>query len=650
MAIRIALMLLTACTICLSGCRQSARVDIVLQVEETAEELEPISPYIYGQFIEHLGRCIYGGIWAEMIEDRKFFYPITDIYSPWGTRTDAYWKAGEFEILEASPWKVVGPAGSVVMETGSPFVGQHSPVVNLQNPAEWYGISQERINLLSGREYIGRIWLKAVQGPVSARIRIDYRDGTDPQVVARISGVPGSFMRSDFQFTASASTDDAMLEIIGNGSGGFSIGTLSLMPADNIQGFRPEVLALLRELDAPVYRWPGGNFVSGYDWRDGIGDPDRRPPRKNPAWTGVEHNDVGLHEFMQLCRLLGTEPYVAVNTGLGTVQEVAEEVLYCNSPATTPLGALRATNGDPEPFGIKYWAVGNEMYGEWQLGHMPLEDYVQKHMAMADAMRSADPDIILVAVGSVGDWSRTMLSSCADGMDLLSEHIYCQEKEDAEAHSAQLADEIRRVAEAHRGYRTEIPGLEQRDIRLAMDEWNYWYGDYIYGELGCRYYWKDGIGVARGLHEFFRNSDLYFMANYAQTVNVIGAIKTRAAEAEFESTGMVLKLYRKHYGVLPLQIANPDPALDVHAALTEDCSVLTLSIVNPSERVLAVAFDVGTSDFSEKGKLLRIASNDPQTYNEPGQPRRLEIEESEASASAMEIAPYSVNIFRFTAK
>ncbi len=122
------------------------------------------------------------------------------------------------------------------------------------------------------------------------------------------------------------------------------------MPADNVQGFRPDTLALLRELNAPVYRWPGGNFVSGYNWRDGIGDRDKRPPRKNPAWKGVEHNDVGIHEFMALCALLETEPYIAVNSGLGDVASAADEVEYVNGAAATPMGKLRAANGHAEPY------------------------------------------------------------------------------------------------------------------------------------------------------------------------------------------------------------------------------------------------------------------------------------------------------------
>ena len=136
-------------------------------------------------------------------------------------------------------------------------------------------------------------------------------------------------------FTAGASSDDARLEIAAaRQRAGSASGTVSLMPADNVEGLRPDTLALLRELDAPVYRWPGGNFVSGYNWRDGIGDRDRRPPRKNPAWKGVEHNDVGIDEFMALCRLIGTEPYIAVNSGLGDAASAAAQVEYANGAAT----------------------------------------------------------------------------------------------------------------------------------------------------------------------------------------------------------------------------------------------------------------------------------------------------------------------------
>ena len=301
--------------------------------------------------------------------------------------------------------------------------------------------------------------------------------------------------------------DNARIEIVSAGKGDFKIGTLSLMPADNIDGWRKDVVELLKQLDSPIYRWPGGNFVSGYNWRDGIGDRDKRPPRKNPAWKGVESNDVGSDETMELMELIHSEPYVALNTGLGGAEEAANEVQYFNGSTDTPMGKLRAQNGHPSPYGVKYWAVGNEMFGDWQLGHMPLSEYAKKHNVVADAIWKADPSAKLVAVGNVGDWSKTMLAECADHMNFMSEHIYVKELPNVVDHAAQLKNEIRRVANAHREYNAEIPGLAQKNVRLAMDEWNYWYGDYIYGELGVRYHMKDALGIAEGSHEYYRNSD-----------------------------------------------------------------------------------------------------------------------------------------------
>ena len=350
--------------------------------------------------------------------------------------------------------------------------------------------------------------------------------GASDRQTVTITPTGTGFATHALRFRARGTTDNGRLEIVSRGTGSFTIGAVSLMPADNVLGWRADTLALLRELDSPVYRWPGGNFVSGYDWKDGVGDPDRRPPRKNPAWKGVEHNDVGLHEFMDLCRLIGTAPYVAVNTGKGGPESARELVEYANGAATTPFGRKRAENGSSRPFGVKLWAVGNEMYGDWQIGHMPLSKYVEKHKAVVDAMRTVDPGIEPIAVGAVGEWSQTMLRDASTHMAHLSEHLYWQSKPEVPAHVAQAVEGIRKVAEAHRAYRRDIPALKGKDIRIALDEWNYWYGPNEYGELGTRYFLQDGLGIAAGLHELFRNSDLYFMANYAQTVNVIGAIKT----------------------------------------------------------------------------------------------------------------------------
>jgi len=605
----------------------------------------PISPYIYGQFIEHLGRSIYGGLWAEMLEDRKFYYPVTgeapawEMYRPGERSWDG---AGvPYELLVRSPWMVVGDKKAVTMVREGAWVGEHSPRVALPGGGAAGGLVQERLGLQDGREYVGRIVL-AGDAPVEVSLAWGG-GGTDRQTVA-ITNAGSGFTTHALRFRSGGTTDNGRLEIVSRGTGSFTVGTVSLMPADNVFGWRADTLARLRELDSPVYRWPGGNFVSGYDWTDGIGDPDRRPPRKNPAWKGVEPNDVGLHEFMALMREIGAEPYVAVNTGKGGPESAAALVEYANAAATTPMGKKRAENGASRPFGVKLWAVGNEMYGDWQIGHMPLDKYVEKHKAIVDAMRAVDPKIQPVAVGALGEWSKTMLANAASHMSYMSEHVYWQDKPDVPAHVAQAVDGIRKVAEAHRAYDREIPALKGKGVRVALDEWNYWYGANEYGELGTRYFLQDGLGIAAGLHELVRNSDIFFMANYAQTVNVIGAIKTTATAAEMEATGLALALYRAHFGTLPVKVEGAPPPLDVAAAWTADRSALTVAVVNPTAEPRRLKLDLTGVTITGAARRFLLTGPGPRAHNAPGRPRQVTVAETSLAegGDTLEAPPLSV--------
>lgn len=629
-----------------------AVVQTHVSVSRAAEEVtlepdkaqEPISPLIYGQFIEHLGNCIYGGLWSEMLLDRKFFFPITDQFDPWGTATDPQWKAGPFQFLKASPWKVIGPPGTVTMDEKHPYTGKQSPVIHARGDEAPVGFSQDGLALRAGKEYVGRIVLARPEGNGTVRVRVAQDGGKE--ITQEFTDLGSEFKAYPIRFTSSESSDNARIEITTRGTGIIAVGAVSLMPADNINGWRADVVALLKELNAPMYRWPGGNFVSGYDWRDGIGtDRDKRPPRKNPAWRGVELNDVGIHEFMDLMKIINAEPYVAINTGLGTVDQAVEEVRYLNSPADDAIGKQRAENGHPEPYHVKIFAVGNEMFGGWQLGHMPVEQYVQKHNQIADAIWKIDPDAQLVAVGAPGRWNERMLQNCAEHMTFMSEHIYSRDKPRVLTHTMQLADQIHDVAAAYRGYYQRIPAVRDRHIRIAMDEWNYWYGDYLYGELGCRYFWKDGLGVASGLHEFFRNSDLFYLASYAQTVNVLGAIKTNKTAASLESTGVVLKLYRNHFGTIPLPIKEQPDTMDVSAAWTQDKSAVTIAIVNSTKRAESVA--VKGMQFGSRSHQWLI-SGDPQAFNEPGKEPTLAIRESDVTIQnqTLDVPPYAVVMYR----
>jgi len=598
----------------------------------------PLSPHIYSQFIEHLGRCIYGGIWAEMLEDRKFYYPITGEYRPYGR--DA---GSPYPVVRASPWQVVGTATSVAMDPQEPFVGSHTPVIQ---PAA--GIRQHDLGTVAGKEYVGYAWLKAA-GPGNASVTVSLGEGDSLRKTARLQGIGPKYRRHEFRFKADATTDRAslLLEVTG---APVAVGTVSLMPADHVNGMRADTLAVLRELQAPIYRWPGGNFVSGYDWRDGIGDRDRRPPRTNPAWTGVEHNDFGMIEFIRFCREIGAEPWITVNTGFGDAYSAAAQLEYCNGPASSTWGRRRAADGAKEPFRVKYWGIGNEMWGNWQLDHMRLEHYTIKQNWVVDKMRAVDPDILCIASGDIGPWSTGLLKSCRNHMDFIAEHFYCQERPDLAAHVRQIPDAIRRKAEWHRKARQDLPELKGKDIRIAMTEWNYWYGPHVFGELGTRYFLKDALGIAAGVHEYARQSDVVASAFYAQTVNVIGAVKVSRRNAALETTGLVLKLYRQQFGSLPVTTETAGP-VDAQAAWSQDRKQLTLGIVNPTLETVAVSLDVQGARLTGTGKRWQIAGTDPKAYNDPDEPARVRIEEQSVTGllDSLALSPCSVTVFALDA-
>lgn len=604
----------------------------------------PINPYLYGQFIEHLGRCIYGGIWAEMLEDRKFYFPVTANYAPYRSLTQT-----EFPVVGASPWQIMGAADSVAMISEGAFVGDHSPRIRAKS-----GLRQRDLGVEQGREYTGYLWLRPV-GDRAAAVEVSLVWGETPQdrATVRVEVPAGDYARRPFAFKAGATTQHALLEVKTLESD-VALGTLSLMPADHVHGLRRDTLALLKRLNGSIYRWPGGNFVSGYEWRDGIGDRDRRPPRKNPAWTGVEHNDFGTDEFIAFCREVGAEPVIAANTGFGDAYSAAQWVEYCNGTSRTLAGGWRARNGHPEPHQVKIWCVGNEMFGPWQLGFMQLSHYTIKHNLVATAMWKVDPSLQLIAVGDLDKlnpehdpdaakagltWSQGMLQKCAPFMTHLSEHFYegrvpWQKKgrEDLLQHVTRLRDSIRHKADGHRRLQASLPELKGRVVPIAMDEWNYWHRDYVYGELGCIYDHADGLGVAVGLHEYFRQSDMIHMAFYAQTVNVIGAIKTTKTAAEMETTGLVLELYRAQFGSVPIKLDGDFGSLDVAAALKDGGRTLTVAVVNPTAAAVDLPLDLGRRSAAGPATRWVIAAADETAHNAPGKPRQVEAVKTEGVA------------------
>lgn len=563
----------------------------------------PMSEYIYGQFIEHMGQSIYGGIWAEMLEDRKFYF---------------------VPGAEHSPWDVSVPS-RLVVDSLDAYVGDYTPALRAtaDTTTRFY---QENLYLEADRQYEGHVVLAGRPDAMPVDLILSWGDGGQQRDTVRIRDGHRGYQRHSFSLRAGADTENGRLSVVPRGKGVVQIGAISMMPADNIDGFRRDVIALLKQLDAPVYRWPGGNFVSGYNWKDGVGPRDERPPRLDRAWASdyeyrwdaIEHNDVGLHEFMRLCEILDTEPYIAVNTGLGTARLAAEEVEYLNGSPDTPMGRWRAEHGHPEPFDVQFFAVGNEMFGEWQLGHMPVERYVNKHNRVAQAMWKADSTIDLVGVGRLGEWNEQMYAHSADYMTYISEHFYRQDWHGGGlmTHVMQMPEAIKEIADAHREWAQKVDGPDGRDIKVILDEWNYWYGPHVYGLLGTRYFLRDALGVAAGINAYLRNTDIIYMANYAQTVNVIGAIKATPAGAFLSATGEVLKTYRAELGTVPVSVSGDKLPFDVAAALTSSGDTLTVSIVNPTNQAWDVPVSIRGGDVGDDGRAFVVTGDHDMVYND----------------------------------
>lgn len=585
---------------------------------------EHMSPLLYGQFIEHMGRSIYGGLWAEMLTDRKFYY---------------------IPGTKKSPWTISIDSADISLDKSKTFAQANLPVISASGQVS---LIQRALFFEAGKKYEGRLVFKASSG--IKKLSVYARDSTE--ILIHSQDVSGSdFQTVPFSFVAPTSTENGEIKLNFMGDGKVTLAAVSLMPSDNVNGFRVDVLTLLKELNSPVYRWPGGNFVSGYNWKDGIGDPDKRPTQFDKAWNGLEYNDVGIDEFMNLCRLLGAEANIAVNTGLGTAEMAAEEVEYVNGESNTKMGRWRKSNGNTEPYKVRLWAIGNEMFGDWQLGHMPIEDYVKKHNQVAKAMKAVDPDIDLIAVGFPGKWNDMMYTYSADHMDYISEHFYRQDWHAGGlmTHVKQIPEAIRSTAEEHKKQRKQHRGLDDKNIKIALDEWNYWYGKHVYGLLGTRYFLRDALGIAAGFNEFSRQSDIFYMANYAQTVNVIGAIKTTPTDSWLEGTGLTLKLYRAQFGSVPIKVKGAPEPLDVAATLTEDGNYLTLSVINPTHSDYPLKLNGSMGIIDEIGYAYTITGENDMVYNDEIDKHRISITEGKKSLTngTLSIPKESAGIYKF---
>jgi alpha-N-arabinofuranosidase len=449
------------------------------------------------------------------------------------------------------------------------------------------------------------------------------------------------------------------------------------------QGFRTDVLEAAKALRIPVLRWPGGNFVSGYHWTDGVGRREERPRRIELAWGAEESNRFGTDEFIAYCRAMGTQPYICVNMGSGTMDEAQAWVEYCNGTGNTYWANLRRANGHPEPYGVKLWGLGNEMYGAWQIGALDAEAYVKKARQFAAVMRGTDPSIELVSCGQWGfaDWDRIVIDGLARVVRYHSIHIYTGSPDyDRNVFMPHQAERALRVCAAY----IEKARYEQRiehPVGIAYDEWNVWYRTRgpagRAGGLEERYDLADALAVATFLNIFVRNCQVVEIANLAQMVNVIAPIFTSREGMFLQTIYHPLKLYAEH--TLPIALdafveaptrtvpplsgspsderpwdvsdLGPQPLLDVSATFDPDTGETCLAVVNRG-RTEALACSV-QADAPISGSVACHVVNGPDvtSVNSFEDPNCVNARAStlQASGDTFEYTfePHSVTVLRY---
>lgn len=397
-------------------------------------------------------------------------------------------------------------------------------------------------------------------------------------------------------------------------------------PLADKNGFRKDFIEMIKELNVPVVRWPGGNFVSGYNWEDGIGPKDQRPKRADLAWTSIESNAMGTDEYATLCKLLGAENFVCINAGTGTLDDARYWVEYCNYPKGTYYSDLRAKYGNPEPFKVKYWALGNETDGPWQLGQKSKEDYVKFALEAAKMMRLVDKDIKLVASGASNYpgvtagydpdegwivWNDYILDNMVGKIDYISLHRYATQAlrgkgEETWANNMSLGLEIDMIIDMTQKLidKAMMNKSSRRPVYISFDEYSA-RGNGLQGPLM----------LAQHLNSFIRHADVVKMAN----ITMITALVGNSPEGDYKNTLYYpFYLYSHNSRGTALDVLticekyNSDvfkdvPYLDVTAVVNEATKEVVINVVNRHEtKALATDIVLQSGEYTGTAKVNEV--------------------------------------------
>jgi len=474
-------------------------------------------------------------------------------------------------VFAARHWSMFGP-GEASVETGNAF--NSNACVRIVAEAGETGLTQDELCIRPGETYEGSLWARG-----SAR-RLLVRLISGEKVIAeqRLKAPRSDWRELKFKLRSKVSDPNAILQVAVRGKADVAIDQVSMMPRSwkGKGGFRSDLLDAMAGLQPPVIRWPGGCFASPYRWKDGIGPQHRRRVTRMELWDDLDINSLGTDEFVALCRLLGTEPLLVVNIGTPQwnadagssdfMQDVLDWIEYCNGPADSKWGKVRAANGHPEPYDVKYWEIDNETWG------MGVDDYIAAVNRFAPAMCKADPSIKLAACGSGGfdlEWNRRMIDGCGQVIDYLSIHHYEDPGRFAEG-PGNYERFIRQTGEV-------IAKSANPKVKIYCSEWNAQSTD-----------WRTGLYAGGVLNAFERCGDVFEIGGPALFLRHVSATAWDNAFINFDQSSwfpapnyVVMRLWSNHYAPNRVEVTGDVDKLNIVATKSRNGRILHVKCVNP---------------------------------------------------------------------
>ena len=437
-------------------------------------------------------------------------------------------------------------------------------------------------------------------------------------------------------------------------------------------GFRTDVIDAMKQIKVPILRWPGGCFVSAYHWKNGVG-PDRKP-MFDKAWRVEEPNSFGTDEYVKLCRKIGCEPYICTNAGSGTMEEMSDWVEYCNLNEGY-YGRLRSEYGNKEPHSVKYWSIGNENWGPWEIGSNNPKGWGHLVTESAKMMKRTDPSIELSAAALTDmDWNMELLKKCGERLSWISIHGYWDfhQGKNKLASYEECLEFMKDLDKPVQQVKGLLTALGHDHIKIAYDEWNLraWYHpnimdlyqgaspeEYLYprndNDLNEQYTMADAVFTACFLNMCIRNSDVIGMANFSPIVNTRGMIFTYEDGIVLRSTYHVFDVYVNHMEENFIDMwsdDSEDEMLDIVATANDESTVISISAINKSpaeEKLLELSLDKIPSG----GKIYTVNGDSVDSYNSMGN-TQVQVTEKELAIDSnsnvvkLSLAPHSVNIIR----